>query len=322
MSVIVFLTITFLVVFSATKLHAQREIQRPAIILVTPGPIDPNDLKGLLSLEDRVKEAFPCYEVHMSFTSVESREVWKKRAQDLNFKKYFPWVEERFYNIKNPLTILALIQEAGPRLVLVQPLELVDGEEFHDILAVVDALRKIKAFDRVNVPFPYIGLGNPAMGIGDGQKENLFQLANVFKEMFNEAKEKEANVVLITDAKGEANTMVYRSFADVLSAVYDAQTFIGVPHTKFGSKHVLEDLDHTIPAPRKLLLGSLSFYLTDDTKIDLFGASDDSWTSVFASKGYEVIPYSVPLSTSKSYADLFINSLKKMEETVSRRYTD
>ncbi|MDR2352753.1 MAG: sirohydrochlorin cobaltochelatase [Deltaproteobacteria bacterium] len=311
-----------LLLFFSTKLHAQQEIQRPAIVLVTPGPIDPNDLKGLTCLENEVRSAFPCYEVHVAFTSAEARQVWNKRAQDLNFKKYFPWVEERYYHVKNPLTILALIQEEGPRLVLVQPLELVDGEEFHDILAVVDALRKIKAFDRVNVPFPYIGLGNPAMGIGDGQKENHFIMANVFKPIFEEAKENEANVVFITDTKGEANTIVYRTFADVLSTVYDTKVFIGVPHTKFGSKHVLEDMDTALPPPGKILLGSLSFYLTDETKVELFGASDDSWSSVFINKGYEVIPYTVPLSTSKKYAEVFINSLKKMEETVSRRYTD
>jgi cobalamin biosynthesis Co2+ chelatase CbiK len=323
MTAIIFALAAILLILHASRLMAEEpEMQRPAIMLTTSGSVDPNDLKALESILRRVDAAFPCYEVHMAFTCAEHRAIWRKRASDTNFKKFFPWVADLYYSIKNPLTELALIQEAGPRLVLVQPLELIDGQEYHDIVNIVDALRKIKAFDRENIPFPYIGLGNPAMGFGDGQKENLFQMAGVFKDMFKEAEEKKASVVLVTDYRGEANTVVYRSFAEVLGALYEPKVFIGVPQTKFGSKMVMDNLEKNLPAPETLLLGSLSLFMNEEVKEDLFGPSESSWSSVFTSKGYTVVPYMESLCDSARYSDIFVSSLKKMEETVSRRYTD
>ncbi|MDR2339230.1 MAG: sirohydrochlorin cobaltochelatase [Deltaproteobacteria bacterium] len=301
---------------------AELEIQRPAIVLVTPGSADPNDLPGLLNMERRVTDAFPCYEVFIAFSMPEVRKIWVSRAHDTNFRKYFPWVEDRFYDVRNLLSVLALIQEVGPRLVLVQPLELVDGQDFQDAAAVVEALRNIKAVERSHIPFPYISLGNPAMGLGDGQKECLFQVAGALKPLFAEAEKEGAAVLLVSDAMGEANTRAYRGFAEVLRSLYDPKAYVGIPHARRGTKLILEEMEKELEPSSKIILGSLSFFMGDDAKEELFGSFDESWSSIITAKGYDVIPYSQPLAASDRYADLFINSLKKMEETVSRRYTD
>jgi cobalamin biosynthesis Co2+ chelatase CbiK len=303
-------------------LSEEPEPMNPAIVLVTPGSVDPNFLKGLTQIERRVTDYFPCYDIFVAFGSAEARRAWAGRAHDSSFRKYFPWVEERFFSVKSTLSILASIQESGPRFVLVQPLELIDGQDFQDTRSVVEALRNIKAFDRVNVPFPYIGLGSPALGLGDGQKESFFQMAGVFKPLFREAKEAEAAVILVTDRTGETNSHVYRSFSEVLRSMFNPKVHIGLPNPRRSSKQVLSDLDKTLPPPAPVILGSLAFYLDNEAKEAVFGDSKESWASILKARGYKVLPRADALSSLPMYADVLINSLKKMEDSVSRRYTD
>ncbi|MDR2200262.1 MAG: sirohydrochlorin cobaltochelatase [Deltaproteobacteria bacterium] len=319
-----FLLFLLLFFFRAPGLSAaEREIQRPAIVLVTPGPVDPNNLKALTGLGARVQEAFPCYEIRYAFTRAASRKLWNQRGGDCNFKKYFPWVDERFYAVKNTITILALIQEAGPRLILVQPLELVDGREYHDLVNIVENLRRIKSFDRDNTPFPYIGLGSPAMGLGGGQKENLFQMAGVLSPLYREAEEREGAALLVVDSRGEAATPAYKSFQDVLSLAYPAvPTFIGLSGQTGPGAHVLDEMRKTLKPETPVFLASLAFELDDELRREIFGEEEGTWLSAVKARGLEVVSREESLCESRLYADLFIGSLKKMEESVSRRYTD
>ncbi|MDR2349475.1 MAG: sirohydrochlorin cobaltochelatase [Deltaproteobacteria bacterium] len=297
--------------------------RNPAIVLVTRGTTDPGELKGLTYIENQVKAAFPCYDVFMSFVSDEVREEWRNRDKDTNFKKYFPNVPEKFYSVKNPITTLALIQETGARLVLVQSLSLIDGPEYHDLVNLVENLRKIKTFERERVPFPWIGLGAPALGLGDGQKENLHRVANSLTPLFEEAKSLNAGVLLIADLAAGVNPGVYHNLRDILRNNYEnMEIHIGLPEARIGFRHVLSDLESRLPVPGPILLAPLTLVLGEEVRVDITGNQENSWSNLVKESGYAAAFRMKGLAENYVFAEIFTESLKRLEEAVSRRYTD
>jgi sirohydrochlorin cobaltochelatase len=307
---------------SAGAMAGELKIKNPAIILASHGTTDPGDLKDLLALGDRVREAFPCYDVHMAFMSNEVREVWRERSEDPNFKRYFPSVPEEFYRIKNPIAELALIQDTGARLILVQSLHIIDGPEYHDLVNIIENLRKIKTFDRNNVPFPWIGLGTPALGLGDGQKENLHRVANSLISLFNEAKELGAGVILIADLAGGINPGVYNNLRNILRNNYDIPIHVGLPEARLGFREILTELEGALPPPGPVLIAPLTLVLGEEMRVDITGPQEDSWVNLVKERGYTVIPRLKGLASNPVFEEIFIDTLKRLEEAVSRRYTD
>ncbi|MDR2459608.1 MAG: sirohydrochlorin cobaltochelatase [Deltaproteobacteria bacterium] len=321
--VILFFTTLIALLSFAKPLEADDLKDRnPAIVLATHGTTDPVDLVDLLSLENRIKDAFPCYDIHMSFMNRKILQVWRDRAKDSNFKKYFPQVSERFYNIKNPIATLGLIQDLGPRLVLMQPLQLIDGPEYHDLVSIVENLRKIKCFDRYDVPFPWIGLGGPALGLGDGQKENLFRVANALAYLFNQAKELKAAVVLIADLNGGVNPGVYNHLKLVLRNNYDCEIHVGLPESRQGIREILGKLEKKLPPPGPILMAPLTLVMGQELREDLNGPQPDSWVNLIKASGYSVVTHMEGLGSNEIFSEIFVETLKRLEEAVSRRYTD
>jgi sirohydrochlorin cobaltochelatase len=110
----------------------ERGPQKPAIVLAAFGSTDPEGLRAILKVRERVRAAFPGYDVHLAFTSGIIRNIWRKRAGDQNFRQANETPPE-IYDIVNPLTCLAQIQENGPRGILVQSLHISNGSEFGDL---------------------------------------------------------------------------------------------------------------------------------------------------------------------------------------------
>ncbi|MDR1166551.1 MAG: sirohydrochlorin cobaltochelatase [Deltaproteobacteria bacterium] len=296
-------------------------IPNPSIVLVSSGTTDPRDVKDIMHVESKIKMAFPCYDTHLSFTSREIRQIWRERAQDLNFKKFFPQIDERFYEVKNVLTTLALIQETGPRLILVQSLQLIDCPEYLDLCNLVDSLRLIKSVDRRSIPFPWLGLGSPAMGKGEGQRENLYKVSEALSSLFEEAKAKQAIVVLVTDRVGGVNPEVYRRLEEVLYFAYHVEVFIGIPQARDGFKVVWEKMDQKNASPGPIILAPLSLMVGEEARDDLAGEKEDSWANLFQAKGFTVFARLDGLGGSDSFASIFVDSLKRLEDVVSHRYT-
>ncbi|MDR2351611.1 MAG: sirohydrochlorin cobaltochelatase [Deltaproteobacteria bacterium] len=319
------LILVVVLLVSRKKAYAFEETEtipkNPAIVLAAYGTTDPGELTNYLHLENKVKDAFPCYDIHLAFVCDEYRAAWRARANDQNFRKYFPQIAEKFYTIKNVLTTLAQIQETGPCLILVQSLQLIEGPEYLDLSCLVDSLRKIKYFDRKTTPFPWLGLGSPAMGKGEGQKENLFRVASALKPIFDEAKEKNAAVVLVADAQGRGNPGVYQRLEDILERNYQTTIHVGIPEARYGVSSILEKMEKTeLKEGRPIILAPLTLMVGEEMRNDLVGPQADSWLSLFKTKGFTVIPRLEGLATRDTFINIFIDSLKRLEEVVSHRY--
>ncbi len=67
--------------FSSKVSAFEREPQRPAIVLAAFGTTDLGGLEAILNVENKVKAAFPGYDVHLAFTSNIIRNIWRHLAQ-------------------------------------------------------------------------------------------------------------------------------------------------------------------------------------------------------------------------------------------------
>ncbi|MDR1039959.1 MAG: sirohydrochlorin cobaltochelatase [Deltaproteobacteria bacterium] len=292
----------------------------PAVILVSRGVADLEDLEDVSVVLARLKEAFPCYQERLAFSSDRIRSRWRKRGHDPAFMEAHPDLDPRFYSVGNVISSLAAVQETGPRLTLVQGLQLVDGPEFYDLSSLVESLRQIKTFDRSSAPFPWIGLGEPALGKGDGQKESLHRAAVALAPLFDEALRLNAGVLLAADPSGGVNTPAYRALEDVLKTVYRSPLALALRVSRQGHREGVDILEAEVPPPGPILLATLAPVSDEAVRADLDGPQEDSWGSILKARGFKVEVRPRGLGSNRLFADLIVENVKRQEEALSHRY--
>jgi sirohydrochlorin cobaltochelatase len=303
--------------FSAQKALAfERKPQKPAIVLAAFGTTEIEALKDILNIRDRVGAAFPGYDVHLAFTSNIIRGIWHERAGDDSFKSQNPGLPQEIYEIGNPLTVLAGIQENGARLVLVQSLHISDGEEYRDLDNLVKALAGLKPFKPVLHPFPWIGVGEPALGVGDGQPAYLERAAAALAPLAEEAKKSGAALILMGHGNEHLTQAVYGKLQAQLRKKYGPWIYIGTVEAPPQVDDVIASLDKAKNRPGRVLLTPLMIVAGDHARNDMAGSEEDSWASKFKAKGYEVTTRLEGLGSNDSWADIYVEHLRALEAKV------
>ncbi|MDR2612267.1 MAG: sirohydrochlorin cobaltochelatase [Deltaproteobacteria bacterium] len=292
----------------------------PSLILVCRGATEPADLEDILSIERKFRDAFPCYDTRLAFTSDDIRALWRGRAADTAFREARPGTDGRFYEVKNVISELAAVQETGPRLTLVQGLHLIDGPEYHDLKILVEALRQLNPFDRAMAPFPWIGLGHPALGLGDGQRECIGRVASALSPVFAECSERRAGVVLVSDPLGGINPVAYRNLSDSLRAVYGLPCGVALHEYRQSLLDTLDSFSMRCPPPGPILLAPLAVVMCDEVREDIVGDREDSWVSLCRARGYETVVRLEGLGSNGPFAKILVDNLKSEETALSRRY--
>jgi cobalamin biosynthesis Co2+ chelatase CbiK len=292
----------------------------PAVILVTRGVADPVDMEDVSSVLKSVRKAFPCYQERLAFSSCPVRALWRKRGRDAAFRDAHPGIDKRIYGVGNVISALASVQETGPRLTLVQGLQLIDGPEYYDLSSLVVSLRQIKTFDRANVPFPWIGLGQPALGLGEGQPVSVQRVAAALSPLFEEAEAMKAGLLLAADPAGGINPPAYRNLAETLKAVYGYVPSAVAVRDAIQPRESLEGFFAEVPPPGPILAATLAPVSNGDAAADLDGPRDDSWAAICRARGYKVETRLRGLCSNVLFADLLVENLKSQEEAISRRY--
>jgi sirohydrochlorin cobaltochelatase len=293
-----------------------REPGKPTIILAAFGTTELEALSSFRNIEKRVTEAFPGYQVRLAFTSNIIRDIWHKRSLDKKFRKDNPKIEEKFYKIGNVLTELAAVQENGSDVILVQSLHITDGEEYQDLKNLIKALKDIKTFQSSLHPFPWMDLGQPALGVGDGQKEYLERAAGSLASLYSEAKDQGAALVLMAHGNEHINQKVYGKFEKVLRDTFGPSIFIGTVEHAPKVEDVIATLSKLEPKPSKVLLAPLMIVAGDHARNDMAGEEEDSWASLFKAAGYDVSVKLSGLGENDPWVDIYVEHLKKLEKVV------
>ncbi len=293
-----------------------RPARKPAIVLAAFGTSQADALASIFAIRDKVMREFPGYDVHLAFTSNIIRSIWCDRANDTEFRRKNPSIPEEMYAIKNVLSRLAEIQETGGRPVLVQSLHVTDGEEYKDLENLVSALANYTTVKPALQPFPWIGLGEPALGLHDGETAHLDKAADALAPLARRALNTNAALVLMGHGNEHLNQTVFAKLLTVMRGKYGPHIHIGTVEAPPFAADIVKAMKSVPDSPQKILLAPLMVVAGDHAKNDMAGDEEDSWASVFTAAGYQVEPYLVGLGSNPLWADIYIDHLKKLEQTV------
>lgn len=292
-----------------------RPVRQPAIVLAAFGTTEVDAIKSILNIKERVEKAFPDYEVHLAFTSNIIRGIWHERAGDKEFISENPGIPAEIYCVGNVLSTLARVQEDGGRLVLVQSLHVTDGEEYNDVVKLVDTLGGYSTAKPARRPFPWIAVGEPALGVGDGQSAYLNRAVEALASLIDEARTNGSALVLMAHGNEHLNQAVFGKLEEVLRQNYP-HTYIGTVEAAPLGEDVVEAMKADANAPKKVLLAPMMVVAGDHALNDMAGEEEDSWASMFAEAGFEVRCHLEGLGSNDSWADIYIEHLKVLEPKV------
>ncbi len=213
------------------------------------------------------------------------------------------------YDIANPLTRLAMIQENGSRDILVQSLHITNGTEFDDLAKIIGQLARIDAFQESKRPFPYLTLGDSALG--KASKEELDRAAAALAPLVLKAKAADSALLLMGHGNEHLDVKAYRQLEATLNRMYDIPIFIGLVEGERVLSRVMADLEKS--GSKNVLLAPLMLVAGDHANNDMAGPEEDSWASVLKKAGYNVSAHIEGLGLNEAWADIYVERLKKLE---------
>jgi len=282
--------------------------RKTTVVLAAFGTTDVEALESILNVEKRVKAAFPDYDVRLAFTSNIIRSIWHERGCDEAFKKENPGLDE-LYEIANPLTVLAQIQENGPRPVLVQSLHVTNGSEYGFLKNIIGQLSGIKALQESKNPFPYLALGESALG--DGGQADLEKAAKALKPLVDMAKADGSALVLMGHGNEHLDVKSYRDFAACMNKVHGHPIFLGLVEGDPDFDVVLKDLKAA--KVKSVFMAPFMLVAGDHAKNDMAGDEEDSWANQLKAEGFTVKTYVKGLGMIDSWADIYVDRLKALD---------
>ncbi len=293
------------------------ELGKPAIVLAIFGTSEPAALKAIENVDKRIRAAFPDYDVYQAYTSNIIRDKWHGRATDEEFKKANPGLD-KLYSVQHPLTVLANIYEDGPRPIMVQSLHIVNGSEFGFVENIVTNLSEIEAMQAAKKPFPYLVLGESALG--KGTEADLNRAAKALEPLAKAAKEADASLLLFGHGNGHLDIKSYHDFPAAMTKMYGQKAYLGLVEGEPTFEQVLAELKKD--KVKKIYLAPFMLVAGDHTINDMVGPEEDSWINMLKKEGFEVVPYAVGLGEIDSWADIYVERLKVLEKDMKEKLAE
>ncbi|WP_330375429.1 sirohydrochlorin cobaltochelatase [Inediibacterium massiliense] len=236
------------------------------------------------AVEEKIKKAFPDYEVRRAFTSNIIIKKLKERDK---------------IEVDTLAQGLEKMKKDGFEEVIVQPLHVIAGEEFNDI---VDEVSKFN-----DGTFKKLALGKPILYTPEDYKIAVDGL----KEQLPQNKEGHAVVLMGHGSPNHAGNASYSN----LQMVIDEQklpvyvgTVEGYPTLENVIKKLKRDkIKEVTLMPYMLVAG-------DHAQNDMAGDEDDSWKTILKKEGFSVDTYLHGLGENPRYQDIYVNHTKEAIE--------
>ena len=275
----------------------------PGIVLAPYGTLFPSALATYDQIRKAYEREFPGSPIRLAFTS-------QLMIERLN--------EKEGMVIPSPLAALAQLRDLGCRKAVVQSLQIVPGEEFHQMASLVNGLKGIgtkSGFDRLELGLPLL------VGLEDCKKVSSLIPTFLSRGATNGADreylrdpENEA-VVLVGHGTGHPADSLYSLMAGMLRKDH-RNVFLGTLEGFPGISDVISELKAS-GAKKVKLLPFLLVWGGHATK-DLAGRSPGSWKSLLEQNGFEVDALNEPLGEQEEIVSIFLehtkNALKRIEK--------
>ena len=260
---------------------------KKAILVVSFGTSYEETRKACIeSVENKIKNNFPDYEIRRAFTS---EKIIKKLKERDNLV------------IDNPDEALRKLKEEGFSQVVVQALHVIPGAEYDEVRAVVAEYAN---------DFDNIMLGRPLLYSKGDEEKNIpddYTIAvEALKQQLPELTDDTAVVVMGHGSYHPANAAypcLQSVLLDMEQRVY-VGTVKGYPTLDNVRKHLeANQIKNVILMPYMLVAG-------DHAQNDLAGDEDDSWKTQLQNEGYAVDVYMHGLGENPAYQDIYVQHVK------------
>lgn len=238
--------------------------EKKAILLVTFGTNVSRAAEVFANIENRVRSEFPGIEVRWSYTAKTIRKALSKKGQ----------------TIDSPITALAKLQDEGYTQVAVQSVHILPGQEFYDLVNVVDHMSRFHGSSGKHFQtrigkfgFERLTLGTPLLY----QQEDYQAVLEVLKPYVPQ--DKNHALVLVGHGSGHHTFSVYGCLNDMLRQTY-GNVFLGTVEGYPSLEEVRTDLVRY--ACSKITLMPFMNIAGDHALVDIAGDEPDSWKNQLA----------------------------------------
>lgn len=265
------------------------EKNHQAIVVVSFGTtFDDAREKCIESVENKITEMFPFYEVRRAFTS---NIVMKRLA-------------EKGIMVDNLEQALTKLKNEGYTDVIIQSTHLIPGEEYNTKILEVAAKHKND--------FQTIKIGRPVLTYsGDGNTTNDYkEFVKVLKKQLPKNQGQDTQIIFMGHGSNHENGTVYSK----LQLELDKQGVKGyVAVVEDGAEPSFDSVLKKLAAnkeTKKVLLMPLMLVAGDHANNDMAGEEEDSWKSILTAKGYAVEIYMHGLGENKAFQDIYVEHIK------------
>ena len=237
-------------------------------------------------IEGALEAAFPDWSVRRGFTSQIIIDHVRSRDGEL---------------IDNVEEALDRAIENGVKTLVVQPTHLMDGFEYNDL---ADALAGYAdAFERV-------ALGAPLLTTDD----DFSRVADAIAEATKEYDDGETAICFMGHGTEAESNAVYAKMQQVLQDKGCTNVFIGTVEATPSVEDVLGMVQ--AGSYKRVVLEPLMIVAGDHANNDMAGDEEDSWKSVFAGAGYEVLCVLRGLGEMEAIQTLFVEHAQAAIDTL------
>lgn len=265
------------------------EKNHQAIVVVSFGTtFDDAREKCIESVENKITEMFPFYEVRRAFTS---NIVMKRLA-------------EKGIMVDNLEQALTKLKNEEYTDVIIQSTHLIPGEEYNTKILEVAAKHKND--------FQTIKIGRPVLTYsGDDNNTNDYkEFVKALKKQLPQNQGKDTQIIFMGHGSNHENGTVYSK----LQLELDKQGVKGyVAVVEDGAEPSFDSVLKKLAAnkeTKKVLLMPLMLVAGDHANNDMAGEEEDSWKSILTAKGYAVEIYMHGLGENKAFQDIYVEHIK------------
>ena len=270
--------------------------ENQAIVLAAYGSLHPNALLTYDKIKKFYQRQLPGCEVLLVFTSDFIRHKLKEQDDDF---------------VHNPLTALAELQDLGYRDVVVQSLQIVPGEEFHEIMSLVQGLRCIQG----KCSFGNLAVGLPLLaGLSDCRKVSsalkpIFERTTLIEDVSELPRDPERTaIVLLGHGTNHPGNSLYSMLSFVLRDEHE-NVFLGTLEGYPGITQLLPELERSGTSEIRLM--PLLLVAGGHAWEDMAGDNPRSWKKILEMNGFQSDSYLLGLGESEDILKIFLEHSEK-----------
>lgn len=258
--------------------------ERQAILVVSFGTsYAETRAKTIDAVEAEISAAYPGYVIRRAFTSKMIIKVLRQRDNII---------------VDTPEEALKKLYEEGYATVVVQPLHIINGSEYHDTIMVCHKYRR--GFDR-------FAIGTALLSTTQDYK----QVADIMVQHGPSLQEGEALLLMGHGSVHSANA-AYPALDYIFKQMGHSHVHVG---TVEGYPELPEVLEMMAPhGYRKVYMMPLMLVAGDHAQNDMAGDEEDSWKTILEQQGYEAVPLLIGMGEMPEIREIYMAHLKEAFE--------